>query len=454
MSAPIGRLLQQARQARNLTVEQVARATHLRPHHIQAIEEGRFEAFPSPVQARAFLRIYADYLGVALEEQTPPTDAHPPSQSTPATVTGAPSAEAAVSAQPERTQKRPPTSHKLPSPPPQATTTASIPAALPSEEKQAPETVQTIPVEDANAIFRSIGETLRQQREFVSLTLEEIARQIHLRPRALQALERGEVHALPSPVQARGMLSSYAQFLGLDAEALLLRFAEGLQRQHQERLAAAKAGQRDRTRPPVRRWPPFLTPDLIGGAFLIFALIATVVWSAGRVSRLNQVAARTATLPSVSEILLHTPSVAGDQATVPPEGQISATENMATSPVIAPAEGKVQVVIIALQRAWVRVSVDGQVVLEGRVSPGQVYPFGGEERIEVLTGNGAALQIFYNQRDLGTAGSPGEVVDWIFTAEGRITPTPTVTLTPTASPSPTTTPRPSPTPRISPTPSP
>ncbi len=453
MSAPIGQRLQQARQARNLTVEQVARATHLRPHHIQAIEEGHFEAFPSALQARAFLRIYADYLGVALEERTPPSDTPPPSPPRPAPTTDTSLAEAAVPAQPERTPQRTFLLRKLPSPPPPATTMEGIAVARPPEE-QPPETTPTIPVEDAASIFRAIGETLRQQRELVSLTLEDVAQQIHLRPRALQALERGEFHALPSPVQTRGMLSSYAQFLGLDTEALLLRFAEGLQRQHQERLAAAKAGQRDRTRPPVRRWPAFLTLDLIGGAVLIFALIAAVIWGAGRVSRWNQTAARTATLPSVSEILLHTPPVSAGQATAPPEGQIAATESMATPPVIAPVEGKIQVVIVALQRAWVRVSVDGRVVLEGRVSPGQAYPFGGEERIEVLTGNGAALQIFYNQRDLGTAGSLGEVVNWIFTAEGRITPTPTVTPTPTASPSPTITPRPSPTPRISPTPSP
>ena len=34
---------------------------------------------------------------------------------------------------------------------------------------------------------------------------------------------------LPSPVQGRGMLKNYADFLGLESDTLLLTFADGLQ---------------------------------------------------------------------------------------------------------------------------------------------------------------------------------------------------------------------------------
>lgn len=458
MSSEIGARLQQARQAKNLTIEQVARATHLRPHHIQAMEEGRLEALPSPVQARAFLRIYAEHLGLSFEELAAPTkdeDVQPttvvaPSQSVDQ---AAPETkpQAKQAAFPFAWRRRAPGTIAESSPAPEET-----PVSLPPVGEEEPPSEETIAVQDARTIFRSIGETLRQQREIISLALEDVAGQIHLRPQVIRALEEGNFDALPSPVQARGMLSTYAHFLGLDTEALLLRFAEGLQRQHQERLAAAAAPRVKRSR--SRRPPAFVTGDLIGGAFLILALIGAVIWGAGQVNRLSQRAALTATLPSVSEILLSTPVIAESSAAIPtasanlsPSGSEGTNPTMSVTMVV---EGKVQVVLVALQRVWVRVVVDGRVVQEGRLLPGQAYPFGGQERIEVLTGNAAALQIFYNQQDLGVLGSMGEVADLIFTAGGIQTPTPTVTPTPTASPSPTITPRPSPTTRPSATPRP
>jgi hypothetical protein len=101
-----------------------------------------------------------------------------------------------------------------------------------------------------------------------------------------------------------------------------------------------------------------------------------------------------------------------------------------TLPVIENAT--LQISIIVRQRAWVKVMVDGEVSFQGRVVPGSVHSFAGDKRIEVLTGNGAALQVYFNQADLGILGTLGEVVYLVFTVEG--VQTPTATITPTAQP--------------------
>jgi cytoskeleton protein RodZ len=71
--------------------------------------------------------------------------------------------------------------------------------------------------------------------------------------------------------------------------------------------------------------------------------------------------------------------------------------------------------------------VDDELEFEGRVLPGSAYPFYGENRIDIRTGNGAAVQVFFNQTDLGSMGILGEVVDRSYTVEGILTPTPTQT---------------------------
>jgi hypothetical protein len=81
-----------------------------------------------------------------------------------------------------------------------------------------------------------------------------------------------------------------------------------------------------------------------------------------------------------------------------------------------------------------RVTVDENIEFEGRVIPGSAYAFSGEFQIEILSGSGAALQIFYNESDLGVMGVYGEVVYRVFTPDGEVLPTPTATIVPTETP--------------------
>jgi hypothetical protein len=87
-----------------------------------------------------------------------------------------------------------------------------------------------------------------------------------------------------------------------------------------------------------------------------------------------------------------------------------------------------------------RVTVDDDVAFDGRVAPGDTYAFGGEERIEILSGNGEALYVTYNDVELGRLGLFGEVVNVIITTDGLLTPTPTISPTPTRTPRTTPTP--------------
>ncbi len=83
-----------------------------------------------------------------------------------------------------------------------------------------------------------------------------------------------------------------------------------------------------------------------------------------------------------------------------------------------------------------RVLVDGKVEFDGIALPGSAYPFSGDKSVEVLTGNGAALQVDYNQADLGVLGNYGEVVDRIYSLNGVITPTASITPTLQRTPTP------------------
>jgi cytoskeletal protein RodZ len=64
----IGEKLRLARERNNLTIDQVARETHVAKRFLKALEDEDFAAFPGETYALGFLRSYSEYLGLNAEE--------------------------------------------------------------------------------------------------------------------------------------------------------------------------------------------------------------------------------------------------------------------------------------------------------------------------------------------------------------------------------------------------
>jgi hypothetical protein len=110
----------------------------------------------------------------------------------------------------------------------------------------------------------------------------------------------------------------------------------------------------------------------------------------------------------------------------------------------------VVVSVFAVERVFVRISVDGELAFEGRLSPRETKVFEAENQVVILTGNGAALRVTYNNTDLGLMGTVGEVITRVYLISGIVTPTATIPPTPTNTPLVTDTPTPTSTPTITP----
>lgn len=60
--ASVAEQLRTAREAQNLTIQQIAEITNVRADHIRAIEDGNYNVFSAPVYIRGFVRSYARIL--------------------------------------------------------------------------------------------------------------------------------------------------------------------------------------------------------------------------------------------------------------------------------------------------------------------------------------------------------------------------------------------------------
>jgi cytoskeletal protein RodZ len=326
----------------------------------------------------------------------------------------------------------------------------SEPLAAPAETV-VEEDVQEIGSETYRQILKEIGAELRQRRELLSLHFDEVERNTHVKAYYLDALERGALDELPSTVQTRGMLSNYATFLDLDVDALLLRFADALQARHRQRnpqKPARKPGQ-----PILANMPPvrtFIAGDMIFGVGMAILLVGFAIWGVSRVMTIQSQEDVEPTAPSISDVLLSYPNPSSSTATATFLPAVAAFPGEATVTVEIPTQNvnaPVQLNLVAVERTYMRVVVDGEVEFDGRVVPGNAYPFDAESQIEVLVGSGAAIRVVYNGRDLGLMGTFGQVVNNIYMGTEIVTPTglptltPTVTLTPTRTEPPTATPR-------------
>ncbi len=73
-----------------------------------------------------------------------------------------------------------------------------------------------------------VGAELRQVRERAGWKLEEVAAALRIRQPYLEAIEQGNLQALPGQAYEIGFIRTYAQALGLDGDEILRRFrAEG-----------------------------------------------------------------------------------------------------------------------------------------------------------------------------------------------------------------------------------
>jgi cytoskeleton protein RodZ len=101
------------------------------------------------------------------------------------------------------------------------------------------DTDMTIPEYQASGLSgpAKVGSELRGVRERLGWKLPDLAARLKIRLPFLEAIEAGDLAALPAPAYAAGFIRSYAETMGLDPDEILRRFrAEGMTKPKQPHL--------------------------------------------------------------------------------------------------------------------------------------------------------------------------------------------------------------------------
>lgn len=244
--------------------------------------------------------------------------------------------------------------------------------------------------------LQAVGKLLVEARETAGLSVDDVAARLRLTPRQVQALESGEMDALPGIAFVRGFLRNYAKLLQIDAgpllEACRTHIPDPAQSQislHSENILIVGRERKGRT--------VYLAASVI----VVLALagwLAYMDFSGNKnehslpvAEPLPQPQAMPAEpLPPVS---MET-APATEQATVP-----LVPEAMSQSPVAD--AGTARLTLASSQSSWVSVhDRDGKEIFS------KTLPAGGRETVEgilpfnVIVGNAAGVQATFNGKPL------------------------------------------------------
>lgn len=425
MSELTGAQLKKLREERHIPLEEVAVATRIRLSILQDLEDEEYAELASSTQAKGFLRIYAQFLGIKDNAPLPQPLTPPP-----------PPNEPISKAEP---QKEPVEAPEIPLQKERRTWKSSrqlnqeaSQVEQPGEEDVVPQPAvqdpqpepEGEPKPESQKILEKIGRELAARRRYLNLPWEVIVEHNKIPKHNLKAVEKGDIDALSGSMQFKGILQAYARFLNLDVESIMIRYAEALQARRQEASTTRRPrrAQGKRLSPFLVTLKRFFTLDLFFGTLLILGIVGFLVWGITRMSeqRANEPEI-TATLPAVADILLATPSAGLPTATLPATedepGLLLPTPTPFFS--MAGTDSALEIFILARQNVWIRVYADEELEYQGRLEVGTVVSFTGEESIEFETGNAAAVELVFQKQAIGTLpmtiGTPAHL---LFTVDG------------------------------------
>jgi cytoskeleton protein RodZ len=238
----------------------------------------------------------------------------------------------------------------------------------------------------------TLGETLRQARLDKGVSLADAARETRIRRGYLEALEAEDPAALPPAVYTRGFLKTYAEYLGLNPQAMVDLYQPAARRDPAPSLRPAVP------HVPIPRQIP-VRPVLYGISSIVFVALLGFAWNwyqdvqhtlnQGDTSLRSARGTPTATgarLPTLFPIAVASPSPTAT-ATPTPEPQPTAT----------PVVDGILVEFRTTASVYVEAAVDGKQVV------GETFPAGtqrslplAKDSVIMRASNGSAVDVTVN----------------------------------------------------------
>jgi len=271
-----------------------------------------------------------------------------------------------------------------------------------------------------------IGDVLREAREAIDASLDDISALLKIRSDHLQALENDDFERLPGSVYAIGFIRTYATHLGLNAGELIERYKAAVAVPHLE----------DQGPNPQTDVEPISGALKIAiGVMAVF--VVYILWliagGAGddkntRIASAPAVATAPSpsatpvspsiSAPSTTSKTTEKPAAETPAANVPPA--VASDQNLdvpvevsAIEPLVAPSAPveDADIEIRAARRTWMRIeSAEGQVLFSSIIRQGEGFKLESADGYTLATRDAGALEFYVNDKAVGAVGRRGQIL--------------------------------------------
>jgi len=247
------------------------------------------------------------------------------------------------------------------------------------------------------------GELLREERERRGLSVQQMADELHLDVKVINALEANDFQLLGVPVYAKGHLRKYASVLGLSPDEVITHY------QALSDIPAMPDVVPAVTAPPQLRPRVSLRVPLwiVAGAVVAAGALWLAGWLLDRLQPGEPAQTSSSTTLVVPEVAAPQADAQPEQAVIepdeaetPPETEASSAEE--TPPATAaPAAGNVTVRLQFSAASWTEIyDARGQRLMYGIGRPGEVRTLSGEPPLKVTLGVASAVAMEVNDQSV------------------------------------------------------
>ena len=226
------------------------------------------------------------------------------------------------------------------------------------------------------------GTVLRSERESQKKSLKDVAKHLKIKSDYLKAIEEDNYSLLPAEVFTKAYIRFYAESLGLESEYII-----ELYKQQVEVEAEASVPHSDNGTEPAEAASES-TRTFNWKLTAVPAVLAVIVLSLFLITR--------------------------NDDSVPPQ-PAPPQEKIDTEPVPEAAPEKLRLHIEATEITWVSVIADDEGPKEWLLRTGETISVTAREKFALKIGNAGGTRLILNDRDMGTLGPRGKIVDMVLT---------------------------------------
>ena len=239
----------------------------------------------------------------------------------------------------------------------------------------------------------NFGASFKKARESKGISIAKIAAETRISSRFLVAIENEDFQLLPGGIFNRGFIRTYAERVGLDADAALSEYEQLIKTQEPEQQIVLLE------EPASAKGEKNFYPAVIGALALAIVIFYIVTRDSGNAVQTRTTAGVTASEPASTPL---TPSV---EAAPEPE------------PEPAPPAISVAIEVQAIEQTWVKVVTDTNAPQEALMEPGNVLRFSAHTSLTLTVGNAAGVTVKLNDKQMKPLGRSGQVREIVITPD-------------------------------------